>query len=299
MQSVPSVIDDNFLTDMGRMAPQLSSNDKHVCSLCKTPLDPAVEKMRYMRMRNELELQLKESQKLQIDRIEKLNKSRSMLRGLMSIRDQLTSEYLSLVRHHVSDADVEIEHLTTRLGYLDRELIDFERQRRLAEQLEKLSSEKASLNARMSKIRDQIKSWNIAKERRQETAYGLVQRKTAEILAMDLQSEAEFTSQSEVFFNFAEDRISISGKSGFSASSLTVIRNAFHLALLWASVQDSEFKYPRFMLLDNVEDKGMTQTRSQNFQRQIVNLSRSFVVDHQIIFTTSMIDPILVNSSLV
>jgi hypothetical protein len=45
--------------------------------------------------------------------------------------------------------------------------------------------------------------------------------------------------------------------------------------------------------MDNIEDKGMTEARSQNFQRLIVNVSSQITVEHQIIFTTSMIDPSL------
>jgi hypothetical protein len=203
------------------------------------------------------------------------------------------------VRNYVTDADVEIERLTVRLGYIDREFVDLERQRKLAEQLEALSSEKDSLNTRISHLRGRIKVWSESKERRESTAYGLVQLKTAEVLGKDLQSEAEFTKDTPVYFNFAEDRIAIAGKSGFSASSLTVIRNAFHLALLWASVLDGDFKYPRFVLMDNVEDKGMTLARSHNFQSIIAGLSKSMGAEHQIIFTTSMINPHLEVDELV
>ena len=116
--------------------------------------------------------------------------------------------------------------------------------------------------------------------------------------ALDLQSEAEFNEDSKVYFNFAEDRISVAGKIGYSASSLTVIRNAFHLALLWASTIDRQFKYPRFLLIDNIEDKGMTSARSRNLQNQIVSISSAMPAEHQIIFTTSMVDPKLDTSDL-
>jgi len=49
------------------------------------------------------------------------------------------------------------------------------------------------------------------------------------------------------------------------------------------------------LLLDNVEDKGMTPQRSQNFQRLLVEISAGLRVDHQIIFTTSMVAPELEN----
>jgi hypothetical protein len=78
---------------------------------------------------------------------------------------------------------------------------------------------------------------------------------------------------------------------GYSASSRTVIKNAFHLAILFASCLDARMKYPRFLLLDNIEDKGMTPQRSHNFQRLILEHSKKAEAEHQIIFTTSMPAP--------
>lgn len=269
-----------------------------VCPLCKSKIDPEADRIRYLRIRNELEIQLKESRTLLRDRTDKLERARSMLTGLRRVRERLSTEYLSLVRHHVSDADVQIDRLTARLGYTERELVELDRQRRLAEQLQALSEEKARLNAEITSLRERITAWTDAKERRQGAAYRIIQERTAHILSLDLQSEAEFNKDSEVYFNFAEDRISVAGKIGYSASSLTVIRNAFHLALLWASTIDREFKYPRFLLIDNIEDKGMTAERSRNFQRRIVSISDDIPVEHQIIFTTSMVDPELDKSDL-
>jgi hypothetical protein len=43
--------------------------------------------------------------------------------------------------------------------------------------------------------------------------------------------------------------------------------------------------------LDNIEDKGMEEERSQNFQVAIVAKSEASKVKHQIIFTTSKLAP--------
>ena len=44
-------------------------------------------------------------------------------------------------------------------------------------------------------------------------------------------------------------------------------------------------------MLDTVEDKGMEQLRSHNFQRLIIQCSRDAPVEHQFIFATAMIAP--------
>jgi hypothetical protein len=77
----------------------------------------------------------------------------------------------------------------------------------------------------------------------------------------------------------------------FAASSMVFLKNAFHLAVLLASTQHQFFRYPRFVLFDNIEDKGMEPARSHRFQQLVVESSRATDTDHQIILTTSMIAP--------
>ncbi|MCY1459553.1 hypothetical protein D9M71_770370 [compost metagenome] len=52
-------------------------------------------------------------------------------------------------------------------------------------------------------------------------------------------------------------------------------------------------------MLDNIEDKGMMEARSQNFQRVLVEKCDELENDYQVICTTSMIDPKLNTSSYV
>jgi len=61
--------------------------------------------------------------------------------------------------------------------------------------------------------------------------------------------------------------------------------------MLKASCEDASYLYPRFLLMDNIEDKGMEEERSQLFQHEIIKLSEGLTTVHQIIFTTSMIAP--------
>jgi len=113
---------------------------------------------------------------------------------------------------------------------------------------------------------------------------------TLDVLKADAGHEEIFVDGSKVEFDFAEDRVTIDDRALFSASSMVYLKNAFRLAMLKCSCEDSSYLYPRFLLMDNIEDKGMEEERSQLFQREIVKLSNSLNVEHQIIFTTSMID---------
>ena len=51
------------------------------------------------------------------------------------------------------------------------------------------------------------------------------------------------------------------------------------------------FFHPRFLLIDNVEDKGMEEERSHLFQRIIVERVTELDGPYQVIFTTSMMNP--------
>jgi hypothetical protein len=97
----------------------------------------------------------------------------------------------------------------------------------------------------------------------------------------------------EVTVNFGDDAILVDGKLNFAESSNVVLKNTALLSIFSAATLDEEFWHPRFLLLDNVEDKGMEMPRSHNFQRLIVERSNAAKFEHQIIFTTSMINPAL------
>jgi len=84
-----------------------------------------------------------------------------------------------------------------------------------------------------------------------------------------------------------------------SASGMVVLKNSFAAGMLFASLHDAAFNLPRWMLLDDIEDKGMVEERSWNFQRMLIKRSSSAKVDHQVIFTTSKIAPELAESRYV
>lgn len=281
----------NFLFCPSCFSSLKEADHDHQCKLCRSDVEPDGDRSRFARMRNELEIQLKESNQLQGKRREDLAAATIRVGKLTGVRDALATEYLNLTRNYLTEADAQIDRLNSRLGYSERELIELQRERHLAEQLAELSHTRAELNEDITRLKGNIVLWRDHRDRQQSNVYRLIQKRTATILSKDVHTEAEFTEDSDVYFDFSEDRVTVNGKSGFSASSLTVIRNAFHLALHWVSCTSPTLRYPRFLLFDNIEDKGMTEQRSQNFQRLIAAISENFETEHQIIFTTSMVDP--------
>ena len=105
----------------------------------------------------------------------------------------------------------------------------------------------------------------------------------------------EFKTGQSVDVDFSRDQYSLDGNNNFSASSNTYLKNAVRYAVFFASLEEAFFRYPRFIVCDNMEDKGMEQVRTQNFQKVIVDFSEASQTEHQIIFSTSMVNPELDN----
>ncbi|MBM1535392.1 hypothetical protein JQU66_18285, partial [Sulfitobacter mediterraneus] len=112
---------------------------------------------------------------------------------------------------------------------------------------------------------------------------------------------SDFDKIDHVGFEFSGDWVAINGDKnrGGSASGMVVLKNSVAAAMLQASLQDPLFNLPRWMMFDNIEDKGMVQERSWNFQRLLIGLSEASKSEHQIIFTTSKIAPELAGSDCV
>ena len=273
--------------------------DEHCCHLCRTPFEGEAARARFTRLKNELELQLRESTSLMEHRAEEREKLARLRQGLERVRARLSEEFMSLTHGYVSEIDAEIEHAIAKRGYLRRELEELDRRQAIVAKVEEMSRRKAEINEEMSLLRDRVAAFERERDRNEEVTCRRIKAVTSSLLERDLPSEKEFMEHPDVHFDFGEDRVEVGGRTAFSASSLVIIRNSFHLAMLYASTQLERMNYPRFLLMDNIEDKGMTEERSHNFQRVISTVSGELRMRHQIIFTTSMIAPELRDSDKV
>jgi hypothetical protein len=111
------------------------------------------------------------------------------------------------------------------------------------------------------------------------------------LLRNDLKRQDSFVNPQNIQLDFAGNRISVDGHTYFSASSRAILRSSFFLGFFAAATKDPQFRHPRFVMLDTIEDKGMEAARSHNFQHQILRISKDAKVEHQIIYATAMIAP--------
>jgi hypothetical protein len=147
----------------------------------------------------------------------------------------------------------------------------------------------------VTKLRNAIEGLELARESRRRDVKSAIASQTKRVLEKDLKEHNDFEALDKFDFSFEDDWFAINGDPNItaSASGMVVVKNSLFLGMLLASLQDLKMMYPRFLLLDNVEDKGMVGDRVRNFQKAIADLMDQTSEPHQIIMTTSTLNPAL------
>lgn len=263
------------------------------CYLCKNEFDEQRASSGYLKMRDELVFQKRESTFLLKERVERKRKLQNQINLHQENLEQLVrkrSEY----QRAANPIDAEQRNLYMRLGYIDRNREDLLRKKELAEIVGKLIEDKKSLQTLITDLETRIEAREAAREKRKDKVWQRVSELALELLDKDLQREEAFHNAEELDFSFEKNRIAVGGRTRFSASSTTYLKNCFLLSLFLFSIEDDECLWPRFSLLDNIEDKGMAPERSANFQKIAIEYTEAKIRDFgdaQLIFTTSMISP--------
>jgi hypothetical protein len=275
------------------LAPLSGEKGLDHCVVCGAATDPEQERSRYLQIKTDLDIQIRESQQLLEGKEVSARHAESELRAARREHQEKLSEYT--VKYDISTSPREsfVAERYQRIGQIDRERGELGRLRERVGEIERLSEEKANLQAEITRLKDRQDALERAGRNRKAEALSLVSNIARDILHRDLERQAEFKRAASVSLNFADNSIKVDGELNFAESSNVILKNAAILSLLLAAAEDLQFYHPRFVLFDNIEDKGMEPPRSYNFQDIIVRLSRATRVEHQIIFTTSMPNPAL------
>jgi hypothetical protein len=263
------------------------------CQLCDTERVGGGDDSRTLAVRLDLQMQLKESESLQSERNAELIQKKSELRIASQALRRASSTIELAQSGTVTGRESAIAELSRKVGFIDSELESLQKRFELAKRIQAASDAKEDLNTRVTRLKAEIEAILRAQGKRKLEAYTLVSNETKALLDKDLQEHSDFGEVTNVSFEFSGDWVAINGdknRAG-SASGMVILKNSFAAGMLGASLLDQRFNLPRWMLFDNVEDKGMVEERSWNFQRLLVALSKASKTPHQIIFTTSKIAP--------
>jgi hypothetical protein len=265
--------------------------EEHKCHLCKTPLEKGPAHNRIVRLINESGRQLKQSLVLQQNRrntVAELDANLARLGEEWQHASRRLSQTQSLPS---TELRAKLRGLNREAGYLDRKAEDLESKSALANEINDLSGKKERLNAEISRLRNRNEILRAAQSKRLSQAYTLIESEVRSLLHNDLPRQDAFIVAKRIEFDFGANSVGVDGQAYFSASSRVVLKSSFFVGFLLAATKDRAFRHPRFCMLDTIEDKGMEQIRSHNFQRLIVKASKACQVEHQIIFATAMIAP--------
>jgi hypothetical protein len=275
------------------LAPLSGEKGLDHCVVCGAATDPEQERSRYLQIKTDLDIQIRESQQLLDGKEASAIHIERELRAARREYQEKLSEYT--VKYDISTSPREsfVAERYQRIGQIDRERGELSRLRERAVEIEKLSEEKANLQAEITRLKDRQDALERAGRNRKAEALSLVSYMARDILHRDLDRQEEFKRAASVSLNFADNSIKVDGELNFAESSNVILKNAVILSLLLAATKDLQFYHPRVVLFDNIEDKGMEPVRSHNFQDLIVDFSHATKVEHQIIFTTSIPNPAL------
>lgn len=276
----------------------LSDKLSHRCVVCDEIVDEEKARSKYFELKVDNELQIRESRQLltmkaaEADRLQ--NESRALRRTYASAMIDFSSRY------DVSNSPRE-SYLAERyksLGGLEREAEYMEELRATLQRIDELSAQRAKFNDEITALETKIKRLDASSTARVQKAMNLVSTIGKRILKKDLKRQEAFENPTTFSINFGDDAMLVDGKMNFAESSNVVLKNTSILSLLLGASYDAEFWHPKFLLMDNIEDKGMEQIRSHNYQKILIEESKGAKFPHQIIFTTSMLDPALEESKL-
>lgn len=274
------------------LSPLEDHTEEGHCTLCKSDLASTERHYSYIQMSNEINFQIKESEKLIEMFHEKLSSINSTLSSIRRDVGTLKKEYLSLTST-ADNADAALSQIGIEIGYRRSQIVALNDKREMVDQIAALVDKKQTINESISDLNERLEQIEAANKNRYLEVYSHIEEIAASIIREDGGYESVFENVEEVTLDFGKDKMYVNGRSKFSASSMTIMKNAIRMAIFIHCVGDSQARLPKFLMLDNVEDKGMTEERSQNFQRVIVAACDQLTDDYQLIFTTSMIDPAL------
>ena len=266
----------------------LEASEEDSCCLCKSSKKHNDKDFAYSQLFNELNFQIKESQKL----IDNFQADVALIESRIPLtKQQLLASKAELNAINVSndDKDAILQNLSTEIGFCQSQIISLEDKKEQVSKVDLLQTKKAKAQKRITDIQRQLEKTTVLQENRYVSVYDSIESKAKDLLMLDGGYETAFEEPEDLILNFSKDKMFVNGRSKFSASSMVVMKNSIRFSIFSHATDDTFARLPNLILMDNIEDKGMREERSQNFQRNMVNVCASIENEFQLIYTTSMI----------
>lgn len=266
-----------------------------ICGLCKNTHGKNSSDDSYIKQLNNLNFQIKESNQV----ISSLGAEVIRINNdLEATKLKLSETTRSLQTFSIIPSQREslIVEVGKSIGFIEGAILSLEENRSGIEKINALLLQKQQAQNKIIEIKDKLSTLDNLQAERQVEVYSDVEKITKRLLISDDGNEPAFDKPGDVLIEFSRDRMYLDGMSKFSASSMVIFKNSIRLAIFIHCVDDPKSRLPNFMIMDNIEDKGMVDARSHNFQHIIIDECHKLKDEYQLIFTTSMIAPDLNNT---
>lgn len=271
----------------------LTDTSDHRCHLCKEELPKEDKDTKLFELRMDIEGQISESSRLKekrMDKLASLKKEASRVKASMS---RQMKQFDEMRNASVDGRTALISEKSREVGKIDSRLEELSKLSDLQQQIADAKEAKEKASSAVERFRNEIEALELARDTRRRQVKTRISEQTKRVLEMDLEEHNDFEELEDFDFSFEDDWFAINGDPNIttSASGMVVVKNSLFIGLLLSSLQDHQMRYPRMLLLDNVEDKGMVGDRVRNFQKVIADLMDEESQPHQIILTTSTLNP--------
>lgn len=280
---------------LSTIAPLDASEDGDgTCHLCRNKGEKSKNVSNYMEILNELDFQINSNRKVQADYVEHREGLQSSIEITKMKLSAVQSE-LATIATMFDLASQEALERAQRIGFLESENISYQRKIKIIQELDGFKSRKVDLSADITRLKELIAAAAASsKGRRQKVIHGIAEN-VVSMLHRDKRAngetyEEEFgeSTPSDIEIDFARDRMLVNGRMKFSGSSNYVKKNSLNISALMESLDDEGYRWPRFLMVDAIENGGMKEFRSHNFQETMIDCFKDRS-DFQLIFCTSMV----------
>lgn len=286
---------------LSEIHPHALVEGEETCKLCKSKIDSTYALTQARRMQQEINFQIIESTSIQKILKGEQEELVPQIKKEASVLQDLQKQFDSEIEDVNTSRQEQIENLATERGLAEGEIMQL---RTLLENAQFYANllEKRDL---LIRERDRIEAYIKHAEGQQTNLRFRVENKIKEealyFLTNDFHRQDEFKNAADFHVDFSNNIAFLSSKyAKYSASSNFYLKISARFALFLASLSIPEMRYPRFILADNMEDKGIEEKRAQNFQKILIERLQGFDPNtYQVIYTTSYITDELNNSNLV
>lgn len=279
---------------------QVSISENH-CKLCKGKIDSNYGKTQGRRMEQEISFQIIESKSIQRDLKNDIEVLGPKLKKEIGILKDLQLQYDEEVKDVRSSKQDEIESLYLQKGFIEGEILQYRTMLENAQYYNKLLIDRDELVREKDLIEKYIRKQEAQQTYLKAKIESTIKREALYLLNNDLHRQDEFKDANAFTIDFSNNIAFLTNKyAKYSASSNFYLKLTARFALFLASLSIPQMRYPRLLIADNMEDKGIQIERAQNFQEIVIERLKSFDPEsYQLIFTTSYISDELNESDFV